>query len=91
MCSPTRLDTIGPGTYFGHIRVLESRASMCALDRLEHLEQEERAPDSLPPTLDAAALKRERAELHAHIADGVIVADAAGRIVFANEAALESC
>ena len=60
---------------------------MCALDRLEHLEQEERAPGSLPPTLDVAAPKRERAELHAHIADGVIVADATGRIVFANEAA----
>ena len=64
---------------------------MCGLGRLEQQEQAERAPDSLPPTLDAAALKRERAELHAHIADGVIVADAAGRIVFANEAALESC
>jgi hypothetical protein len=37
---------------------------MCALDRLGHLEQEERAPDSLSPTLDAATRKRERAELH---------------------------
>jgi PAS domain S-box-containing protein len=57
---------------------------MCASGRLE---QEERAPDSLPPTRDVATVERERAELHAHIADGIIVADAAGCIVFANEAA----
>jgi PAS domain S-box-containing protein len=60
---------------------------MCASGRLEHWEQEERAPDSLPPTRDAATVERERAELHAHVADGVIVADTAGRIVFANETA----
>ena len=59
---------------------------MCALGRLEQQEQEERVPDSLPSILDAAAEERERAELHAHMADGLIVADAEGRIVFANEA-----
>ena len=59
---------------------------MCALGRLEPQEQQEQAPDSLPLRLDATGVVWERAELHAHMADGVIVADAEGRIVFANEA-----